>query len=157
MYIYRFLSYQISTKAYDKDFIVEVTEDNIDEIIEVFTRFIIWFVLISSRKFFNDEQDFLKWNYILSDKVYRECEPYLTVLHRDLNFIQSTEVYPRYYKNTRKLKIVPNLYDLENFELFNRLENREPYFKKHLYRNCLLEADSKSNLLQLPILHEIAA
>lgn len=134
--LYKFLIYQDNTKIFDKDFMIEVTEENIVNLIELFNSSHYWFLMIRSKAFL-ENQDMIVWHYQLTQKIYKDCKPYMIVTHKDVDGIQNVDTFPRYFKNTRKLKIEPNLFDLENFELRNKLDKKEPYAKKSLYRNCL--------------------
>lgn len=136
MFLYRYIAYQQNTKAFDKNFIIELTDDVIDELIETFNSSYYWHYLIRS-KWFLEEQDMIVWKYVISSKVFRDCEPYLLVMHIDTNGLQNLDVFPKYFKNTRKAKLTPNLYDLENFEHRNKLGAKLDYSKYPLYRNCL--------------------
>lgn len=139
MFIFRYIIYQTSTKAYDKDFQVEVTEDNESYFIELLNSpdLHYWFYLTRS-KWFLDIQDFIEWKYVLSNKTFNEkSKPYLIVCHRDENGVMNPDVMPRYFKYTRKPKILPNLFDLETFDHLNERMGREAYKKYPLFRNCL--------------------
>lgn len=136
MFVYRFLLYQKTTKVYDLDFQIPVTEDNIDELIDTFQNIDKLTLVIRSRAYIQN-QDMIVWHYVLSDKVFKlNPKPYMIVTHKDTEY-QNIEVMPRYFKNTRQLKITPNLWDLDNFELHNLELNIPEYFKKFLFRNAL--------------------
>lgn len=140
MFLYRFISYQTSTKAYDRTFQVEISEEDESNFIDLFTSpdLHYWFYLTRS-KWFLDYQDMIEWQYILSHKCFNEnSKPYLIVAHKDENSIMNPDVMPRFFKNTRKQKIVPNLYDLDTFDHLTERLNRTPYKKFELFRNCLM-------------------
>lgn len=135
-YLYRYLVYQSNTKAFDREFQVEVTEDNVDYFINIFNNLRYLEYLIRSKSFL-EHQDMIQWHYILTEKTFNMTqEPYLIVAHKD-DGTQNINVFPRYYKNTYNLKILPNLHDLANLDLLTNKLGNSPYSKKPLYRNCL--------------------
>lgn len=146
MYLYRFLVYQDNTKIYDGDFQLSVTEDNIEDWIYIFNNLYLWYYLIRS-KVFTEWQDQPKWFYLVSDKVFKDpLDPYMIVMHKDLEGKMNLSVWPQYFKNTRNHKITPNLWDLENLELRNTLEDKESYTRKAFHRNCFKLAVEDLNL-----------
>lgn len=139
MFIYRYIVYQTNTKAFDKDFQIELNPDNESYFCDLFNSLDLyyWYYLIRSKAFL-EHQDMIEWTYVLSPKVFKEhTQPYMIVAHKDVNGVQNLEVLPRYFKNTRQHKITPNLWDLDNFELQNNKLGVSSYSKKSLYRNCL--------------------
>ena len=140
MFLYRFLNYQTSTKAYDKNFQVEISEENEINFISLFTSpdLYYWFYLIRSKAFL-DFQDKIEWQYILTHKTFNDrAKPYLIVAHKDENSIMNPDVMPRYFKNSRKEKIQPNLFELETLDHLTERLGRSPYKKFEMFRNCLL-------------------
>lgn len=141
IYIYRYIVYQTNTKAFDKDFQIEISPDNddIDYYIEIFNSpdLHYWYYLIRSKAFL-ENQDMITWYFTVTDKPFKETvKPYLVVAHKDVNGVQNVDVFPRYFKNTRKLKIEPNLFGLDNLDLLTNKLGKSPYSRKLLYRNCL--------------------
>lgn len=145
MFLYRYLLYQRSTKVYDIDFQVPVTEDNIDELIDTFQNIDKLTLLLRSRAYI-EHQDQITWYYVLTDKTFKlNPTPYMIVTHKDTES-QNIQVLPRYFKNTRQHKITPNLWDLDNFELYNSKLDIPKYSRKLLYRNVLSSPQSLDQL-----------
>ena len=147
MFLYRFLNYQTSTKAYDKNFQVEISEEDESYFINLFNSpdLHYWYYLIRS-KIFLDYQDMIEWQYILTPKLFNDrAKPYLIVCHKDENSVMNPDVMPRYFKNTRKEKIQPNLFELETLDHLTERLGRSPYSKFNLFRNCLMSIPPNSD------------
>lgn len=157
MYIFRYLIYQTSTKAFDKDFQIEIDSEDESYFTSIFNSpdLHYWFYLIRSKAFL-DHQDMIVWNYVLSPKIFNDqAIPYLIVCHKDVDGIQSVEVLPRYFKNTKKHKITPNLFDLETMDLRLNKLGEDPYSKSNLYRNCLQTQSLESHIPKVPFENDL--
>ena len=147
MHLFRFLNYQTSTKAYDKNFQIEISEEDESYFINLFSSpdLYYWYYLIRS-KIFLDYQDMIEWQYILTPKLFNDrAKPYLIVCHKDENSIMNPDVMPRYFKNTRKQKIQPNLYCMDTLDHLTERLGRSPYSKFNLFRNCLMSIPPNSD------------
>lgn len=130
LYLYRYITYQTSTKIYDYRWKLEVDENNLEYILELFQSY-----FASIRKanliypLFLETQYLILWQYTLTDKVFNpNSKPYIWVTHQDSNGISNKNIIPRYFK----CKI-----ELEHYLRYMREQVRLDLTVLELYRNCL--------------------
>lgn len=130
LYLYRYITYQTSTKIYDYRWKLEVTENNLEYILELFQSY---FASIREANLnypiFLETQYLILWQYTLTDKVFNpNSKPYIWVTHKDSNGLANQNIIPRYFK----CKI-----ELEHYLRYMREQVRLELTVLELYRNCL--------------------
>lgn len=130
IYLYRYITYQTSTKIYDYRFSIEIDETNVDYILGLFQSY---FASIKKANLnyplFLETQYLILWQYTLSDKILNpNSKPYIWVTHRDNNGVSNPNTIPRYFK----CKI-----ELEHYIQYMRDQARLELTVLTLYRNCL--------------------